>query len=140
MKMNVAGINEVSISNGRKAEIQFPTLCWEQGWECASPQLDEMPYDFVARTGTKKFKAVQVKQVYRRKGRNIRYIALTKTGQNSTKRAKYAEGDFDTLAIFDPESNEWWMVPWSKVNKIYQSHSGHEINIDNLKLRRYKVK
>jgi hypothetical protein len=106
-------------AKGGYAQIIFHQLCWDMGWECSVPSFEAYPYDFVVR-GIKKnnnFKTVQVKQAYvSNKTKRVR-ADLRKKGKRGSK-ISYQKGDFDFAAIYRPDTNDWYIIPWSKIKNI----------------------
>jgi len=119
--------NKYYVSNGCRAQIKFPTLCWDLGWECANPNLEELPYDYVVRGIDKSqtFKTVQIKQSYPYGTTKRQRCDIRK--QSSKKKTKYSDGDFDYLAAFDPSDSKWYIIPWKEVKNVKS-----EINLSSI--------
>ena len=117
--------NKFYVSNGCRAQIKFPLLCWDLGWECAKPNLEELPYDFVARgiDDSNFFKTVQVKQSYPYGEANKQRCDIRKSSSRGKKK-KYADGDFDFLAAYNPSTKHWYIIPWKEIR-----HVKSEINL-----------
>lgn len=123
-------------TSGGYAQIVFHQLCWHMGWECSVPTFETYPYDFVVR-GIKKepmFKTVQVKQAYVANGSNRIRVDLRKKGKRGKKKA-YEKGDFDYAAVYRPDNDEWYVIPWNKIRNIKS-----EIGLTLGKWDDYKIK
>tara|TARA_R110000765_G_scaffold16379_4_gene46134 strand:+ start:3384 stop:3803 length:420 start_codon:yes stop_codon:yes gene_type:complete len=123
-------------TSGGYAQIVFHQLCWHMGWECSVPTFETYPYDFVVRGIEKetKFKTVQVKQAYTAKGSSRIRVDIRKKGKQGRKRA-YEKGDFDYAAVYRPDNDEWYVIPWSKIRNIKS-----EIGLTLGKWDGYKIK
>ncbi|MBC8282212.1 MAG: hypothetical protein H8E32_00220 [Nitrospinae bacterium] len=127
--------NVYRISNGCAAQIKFPALCWDLGWECSFPNLEEMPYDFVVRGvgGSKVFRTVQVKQSYPYGKKKRQRCDIRKSGLGKAKK-KYEDGDFDFLAAYNPTDEKWYIIPWKEIKNVKS-----EINLSCKFWKKYSV-
>lgn len=125
---------------GTKAELLFEIFCLENGWECAKPILDMLPYDYVVVGIEDTFKKVQVKSVFLDRKTNRYRCDIRKSKPNSHHKQKYSDGDFDYLAI-NFENIGWVLYPWEKVKSRSQiSIAKAEIEShDGIQLLRQKL-
>ena len=132
--MIIKSTNNFLISNGNRAQLKFPLLCWDMGWECAEPTLESLPYDFVCRgmDDSKLFKTVQVKQAYEYADGRQR-CDIRKKGKKNTK-IKYECGDFDILAAYKPSSKDWYIIPWEEISNVKS-----EINLSREKWNQFRL-
>ena len=104
------------------------------GWECAEPNLEELPYDFVVRGIDKSqmFKTVQVKQSYPYNDRER--CDIRKRSGNKGGKKKYADGDFDFLAAYNASIKQWYIIPWKEIENVKS-----EINLSLKKWKSFAV-
>lgn len=80
------------------------------------------------------FTTIQVKQCYYDRNKESFRCDIRKKASGN-KKVPYEEGDFDFLAIYNPISDAWYLLPWQSV-----SHISSEISInDNYSKYRIKV-
>lgn len=126
---------KLKFNSGMYAQMLFPSVCHLNGWECARPLLEELHYDFVVRGIVhNEFATIQVKQCYYDRNKESFRCDIRKKASGN-KKVPYEEGDFDFLAIYNPISDAWYLLPWQSV-----SHISSEISInDNYSKYRIKV-
>ena len=123
---------KVKFNNGLYAQTLFPSVCHLMGWECNKPFVEQLPYDFVVRGINGVFSSVQIKQSYYDKNRETFRCDIRKKTKGN-KKVSYEEGDFDYLAVYNPITDSWYILPWSEVR-----HISCEISIND-SLRRFKL-
>jgi len=90
-------------------------LC-EQGLIVCTPQTEHALFDIVAYCGSRFWK-VQVKFCSAPDGVLIGTCQRTWADKHGNHIQKYADGDFDVLALYCPETDECYYIPWEKCNK-----------------------
>jgi hypothetical protein len=98
--------------------------------------LEELPYDFVVRgiDSSQSFKTVQVKQSYPYGKNNLERCDIRKRCGAKKGKTKYADGDFDYLAAFNPSMKQWYVIPWKEIESVKS-----EINLSSERWKAYAV-
>lgn len=125
---------QIRLSRGAVAEVEFQRLCSKLNLECCKPFVEGMPYDFVVRglSKSKRFSTVQVKSSYPKDNRQV--LNITKSGPKGSRKP-YQKGDFEYLAAYRSDTNEWYIIPYAIISKIKDS-----ITISSNKWNRFKVR
>src|SRR5689334_5079994 len=89
---------------GDLSEQAFALAALKHGLEVAKPLGDRLPYDFIVDRRGRLFK-VQVKTAWEKNGVLISAgMRNSISNQREVKHRWYSNGDFDILAVMDPNS------------------------------------
>jgi hypothetical protein len=101
----------LSALKGQIAEVEFLSRAVKRGWGLSMPVFCSLPYDFaVLRSQEIGWEKVQCKYV----GKQRRTSQKKQASIGATKD-RYNDESFDLLFCYDEESDEAWLIPWSKV-------------------------
>ena len=102
----------MSAHSGKVAEAMFVYLALKERWHPAVPLADDYQFDVLIEKPAGRWKRVQVKKIYTKRGHQQVTLSRRRHGKTG---AKYGPDDADFLAAVDTDNHEIYLIPWKTV-------------------------